>query len=95
MNQLDWNAWTPFSEWRDNSHVPASLGVYQVRACESKRNPVAISRCCGVDSDGLLYIGEGKLNDRLGKLQYLGFVDGKAHHQFIDCLLYTSPSPRD
>ena len=37
---------------------------------------------------GLLYIGEGKINDRLGKLQYLGFVDGKAHHHFIETFEY-------
>ena len=83
MIELDWNEWKPFREWKNVSHVPLTRGVYQVRACDEKGVPVQICRSCGEDTDGLLYIGEGQLQNRLGRLQYLGLVDGKAHHHFI------------
>lgn len=88
--ELDWDEWQPFSKWVDNSHVPKSLGVYQVRACDEKGVPIAISRSCGVDADGLLYVGEGQLNGRLGLLQYLGQPNSKFHHQFIETFEYYS-----
>ena len=54
MNELVWSKWQPFNEWTDNSHVPAAHGVYQVRACETKGVPVAVSRSCGVDANGFV-----------------------------------------
>ena len=87
-NELDWNEWQSFSEWQNNAHVPQTHGVYQVRACREKGVPKAINRCCGVDESGLLYIGEGQLDVRLGKLQYLGQSGSKFHHQFIRTFEY-------
>lgn len=78
-----WTNWQRFSKWKNVSHVPKKLGVYQVRACSADGVPVPIDRCCGVDEDGLLYVGEGNVHVRLGLLQYLGLSDGKHHHHFI------------
>ncbi len=82
-NELDWKEWQPFREWENNSDVPQKLGVYQVRACSERGRPMPIPRCCGVDESGLLYVGEGRLDVRLGHLWYLCQPKSKFHHHFI------------
>lgn len=37
--------------------IDKKIGVYQIWACDSNCNPITINRFCGIDNNGLLYIG--------------------------------------
>lgn len=61
-----WSQWYPITSKED----PASKvgnGVYRVRATTSPGVPKEIPRACGVDRDGIMYIGKADGNKRLEK----------------------------
>jgi hypothetical protein len=63
---MPWSDWSRFSELNVNPATNCKSDVYQVRATLKSRKPVPIHRACGVDHDGVLYIGQGILEDRVG-----------------------------
>ena len=79
---LAWQAWLRFAEMKDNPCEHCGDGVYQVRATLKNRNPILIHRACGVDTEGILYIGRGNLCSRVGLLMNICAEDPKHHHHF-------------
>jgi len=63
MTQLNWSEWCSFKTL-DFRSVPASNGVYQIRWAVNGK-PKSICRAKGKDTEGILYIGEGKLMERI------------------------------
>src|SRR5262249_365574 len=57
-------------------------GVYRVRATLPDGMPKPIARACGVDPDGILYIGEGCIEGRVGYVENIYLPAGKSHHPF-------------
>jgi hypothetical protein len=79
---MPWTNWLRFSEKNVNPATSCKSGVYQVRATLMSRKPVPIHRACGVDYDGILYIGQGILEDRVGLLMNIHQDNAKFHHDF-------------
>lgn len=87
MTELNWSEWCRFSEFKSNPCEGLREGVYQVRAVLANGNPVLIHRACGVDTMGLLYIGCGGLNGRVGYLMNIWVDDPKRHHNFTQTFI--------
>ena len=62
-----WSQWHPITS-KENPASKAGKGVYRVRATRSLGVPVEIQRACDADADGIVYIGQGRLRDRIGAL---------------------------
>jgi hypothetical protein len=54
-----WQKWCRFADLARNPCEQCGDGFYQVRATLKNGNPIMIQRACGVDPDGILYIGRG------------------------------------
>jgi len=79
---MTWSEWHRFSDLKENPAENCGKGVYRVRATLGKDRAVPIHRVCGVDADGILYIGQGNLCDRIGLLMNIWQDDPKRHHHF-------------
>ena len=80
-----WSQWCPIT-CKENPASKAGKGVYRVRATDSSGNPKPIPRACGVDEEGVLYIGEGNLRDQIGKLLDRKLNGG--NHPFLGTFVY-------
>lgn len=74
MSELNWSKWHSLKTL-DFNLVPASSGVYQIRwAIDGKSH--LVHRANGDDKSGILYIGEGKLRERIesfwSRINHLG-----------------------
>jgi hypothetical protein len=49
---MEWKSW-----FNDCGKCPAGWGIYRVRMVDAKGRPVPLQRLCGVDRDGIIYIG--------------------------------------
>lgn len=79
---MDWSDWQRFSGVSVNPAQGCGVGVYQVRATLKSGRPVHIHRACGVDDQGILYIGQGDLETRVGYLLNVHKDNPKCHHDF-------------
>jgi hypothetical protein len=86
LHDLSWREWKRFETFKDlpNPATGLGCGVYQIRAAFENGQPVTIHRAIGSDPDGILYIGEGNLEGRVGLLLNIYRDDAKPHHHFID-----------
>ncbi len=75
---LKWSDWRTWSTVEAEGGAPAEAGVYRVRATESPGVALPIPRALGVDEEGIVYIGSGMLQVRIGRL--LPSTSGKRHH---------------
>lgn len=60
-----WSKWHPITS-TENPASKVGKGVYRVRATRSPGVPMDIPRACELDAEGILYIGQGRLRDRIG-----------------------------
>ena len=77
-----WGSWVRLRDLAVNPCADCGKGVYQIRATLKNGWSVPIHRACGVDYEGILYIGEGNLCERVGYVTNAWKGDAKAHHQF-------------
>lgn len=78
-----WSAWHRISELKVHPAASCGVGVYQVRAANENHTPIPIQRACGIDTEGILYIGCGSLLHRIGRLLKISEANPKSHHNFI------------
>src|SRR5262245_22278438 len=53
----DGQKWTKWFELHDAADWPDGYGIYRVRMTDRAGKPYGIARLCGVDPEGLLYVG--------------------------------------
>lgn len=84
---LNWSEWHRFSTLEDHPARDAKHGVYQIRASDGEGRPKSIPRACATGDEGILYIGQGAIVGRLGRLLRSAEECPKPHHQFIGVVL--------
>ncbi len=78
--------WWPITAEENPAEKVSLCGVYRVRATDARNAPTEIARACAKDSDGIVYIGQGILRDRIGAL-----LDRNGHagtHPFLETAKY-------
>lgn len=60
--------------WRDWGNIENAkneerdyCGIYRIRMVDNSKKPLIVSRICGMDKEGIIYIGRAKPKDTLGK----------------------------
>jgi hypothetical protein len=83
---MNWTKWVPITEEVNSAEEQNDKkGVYRVRATSKPGIPQPIIRRNGVDLCGVMYIGEGILRDRIGRLSHICENAPKhSHHDFIE-----------
>jgi hypothetical protein len=84
---MAWSPWTRIFGLNSNPAANRKMGVYQVRTTSDNGTPKSIQRACGMDTEGVLYIGQGFLEDRVGRLLRICETNPKRHHNFIGVFL--------
>lgn len=86
---MQWSDWHSFSGCGELGKNPAQgiikMGVYRVRATlPDGKGAKTIRRACGDDTEGILYIGQGCIEARVGSMENIYLPEGKNHHNFSE-----------